>query len=78
MNEATKKLFCANCGSSIVTESTKFPGIVILKAGIMNGSLDKFKPASESFTNRKPQWLPCVDGVPQFPEQFEGQITLPS
>jgi hypothetical protein len=54
------------------TEGASFPGIIVVKAGIIDdGGLAKVTPSSESFTCRKPGWVTPVDGAKQFEKAFK-------
>lgn len=70
-NTAFRK-FCGICSSTMWTEGTIAPDLIIIKAGVMdNGGLAKFTPGAESFTSRKPGWVKNVDGAVQFEESFK-------
>ncbi|CAK7234220.1 hypothetical protein SBRCBS47491_008874 [Sporothrix bragantina] len=67
-----KRQFCNQCSCVMWTESPVFAGIVVVKAGVMDdGAFEKFKPASETFTSRKPGWVPCIADATQFPEAWQ-------
>lgn len=68
----TIRKFCGTCGSTMWIEASKLPDIVVVKAGIMDdGAMAKFTPSSETFTSRKPGWVPCVEGARQYEENFK-------
>ncbi|CAK7210286.1 hypothetical protein SCUCBS95973_000727 [Sporothrix curviconia] len=68
--------FCNKCSSVMWTESPVFAGIVVVKAGVMDdGAFEKFAPATETFTTRKPAWVGCIEGATQFPEAWQATTT---
>ncbi|KIW06156.1 uncharacterized protein PV09_03318 [Verruconis gallopava] len=63
--------FCGTCSSTMWTESSRFPDMVVLKAGILDeGGLARFTPSAETFTSRKPKWVNEVAGAVQCLEAF--------
>ena len=67
-----KRQFCGQCSCVLWTEAPAFAGIVVVKAGVMDdGAFEQFKPASETFTTRKPAWVPCIEGAAQFAEAWQ-------
>ncbi len=68
--------FCPTCGSPVISKSTGFQGLSIVKAG----SLDDpglFKPTMDIFTDSAQPWdhmdpdLPKFPGMPPMPEMPE-------
>ncbi|KAI6351895.1 hypothetical protein MCOR25_009689 [Pyricularia grisea] len=58
--------FCANCGSPVRGDSSKFPGFLILPVGCVDGGdADKadLRPTAEYFCISKAAWLPQVEGT---------------
>ncbi|MCJ1250609.1 hypothetical protein MMC30_007837 [Trapelia coarctata] len=62
-NEITS-YFCGDCGTTLWRESTGFPGIKILKEGVLE-TVSGTKPTIEFYSVRKPEWLPEVAGAEQ-------------
>ena len=60
------RVFCANCGSRIVSNNLKdFPGHVFVQQGSLNRLDQWFAPKVEIFTWSREKWMPPLD-VPQF------------
>ncbi|KIH93224.1 hypothetical protein SPBR_03299 [Sporothrix brasiliensis 5110] len=67
-----ERKFCNKCSSTLWTESASFAGVVVVKAGVMDdNAFAEFQPASETFTSRKPGWVPVVEGAAQFEEAWK-------
>jgi len=64
-----KRVFCSTCGSPIFSESRNFPGVVRIRAGLINEPLP-VKPIAHFYTASKCNWWPIDDGLPQFPEAY--------
>ncbi|KAF2104994.1 hypothetical protein NA57DRAFT_71189 [Rhizodiscina lignyota] len=63
--------FCGTCSSTMWTETSMRPDIIVIKVGVMDdGGLAKFTPGIETFTSRKPGWVKEVEGATQFEESF--------
>jgi hypothetical protein len=59
---------CSQCGSLLYRTSTGYPGMMIIKAGCIDGVEDPaktFVPTVEIFTRSRVPWLPAVDGAKQ-------------
>lgn len=60
------RAFCANCGSPVRGDSSKFPGFLIVPVGCLDGSdADKadLRPTAEYFCLSKAAWLPGLEGT---------------
>lgn len=66
-------MFCAQCGTHIVTKDKRHPDIVGIPAGRLEG-LDLPSPKGEYFVSDKAPWfqitsrLPCFGGETEFEE----------
>ena len=58
--------FCPECGSSIIEEPARRPGLVILNAGTLDDPT-AVKPAIEIFCDRALPWVPPASGTKRFP-----------
>lgn len=57
--------FCADCGSTLARTGEAFPGAVIVKAGTLQGGIEKAKPGAELFSPGRASWLGGVSGAQQ-------------
>jgi hypothetical protein len=64
-----QRFFCEKCGSPIYSKTDKLPGVVRIRAGTLDGSLNT-KPVAHSYTNYKANWLDIHDDLPTFPEGY--------
>ncbi|OAL46959.1 hypothetical protein IQ07DRAFT_517040 [Pyrenochaeta sp. DS3sAY3a] len=70
-NPVTRK-FCGTCSCAMWTEAASFPGIVVVKAGVMDGGvLGSVVPGTEAWTCRRPGWVGEVQGATQFCEGYK-------
>ncbi|KAF2094207.1 hypothetical protein NA57DRAFT_80622 [Rhizodiscina lignyota] len=64
--------FCPTCSTSMYAMPEAFPGIVVVKTGVLDREegeedpLDLFKPTVEGFTCRRASWLSGFEGLAQF------------
>jgi hypothetical protein len=71
--ENLERVFCAQCGTHIVTKHKRYPDIVGIPAGLLEG-LDLPSPKGEYFVRDKAPWfqissrLPCFGGETGFEE----------
>jgi hypothetical protein len=59
---------CGQCGSLLYRTSTGSPGIMVIKAGCIDGVEDpakSFVPQVEVFTRSRVPWVPPVEGAEQ-------------
>ncbi len=63
---------CNSCGGLLYRTSTGYPGTMVIKAGLVDGSdeSEAFKPDVELFTNSRLTWLRPVEGAKQEPGDF--------
>ncbi|TVY30873.1 hypothetical protein LHYA1_G000786 [Lachnellula hyalina] len=58
---------CAECGSLLYRTSDGYPGVMVIKAGCIDGkdaSLE-FVPQVELFTRSRVPWVPAIEGAKQ-------------
>jgi hypothetical protein len=61
-----KRFFCSKCGSPIYSCRDSLPGVLRIRAGLINEPLAVGLAAHFYFAS-KCNWWPINDGVPQFP-----------
>lgn len=59
--------FCGDCGSTLYRDGGAFPGMKVVKVGVMDGGndLDEAKPVAELYGPSRPSWLPAISGADQ-------------
>lgn len=64
--------FCPKCSSPLYANPEKFPGMTAVKTGILDtvdgkktDPMTAFKPAAESWTCNRPEWLSGIEGAVQ-------------
>lgn len=59
--------FCGECSSTLWSEGKAFPGLKVIKVGLLDDAevRDMLRPEMEQFTSRRVQWLSEVEGVEQ-------------
>jgi len=59
--------FCGECGSTLYRDGDAFPGMKIIKAGVLDGdkTLEESKPAAELFAPQRASWQPEMPGAQQ-------------
>ena len=67
---------CSSCGGLLYRTTTGHPDIMVIKAGLMDGSdeSEAFKPDVEIFTRSRLSWLRPVEGVKQEEGDFSTAI----
>ncbi|KAJ9641058.1 hypothetical protein H2199_005726 [Coniosporium tulheliwenetii] len=65
--ETITSFFCGDCGSTMYRESGSFPGLKIVKAGVMDDveALAEAKPDAELYTKTRVNWVQPVPGADQ-------------
>ena len=63
-----ERVFCANCGSPILSKTTKLPGVVRIRAGTLNGDLEA-KPIYHIYFDSKANWFEVNDDLPKHSER---------
>jgi hypothetical protein len=59
---------CGQCGSLLYRTSTGYPGLMVIKAGCIDGVEDPaktFVPTVETFTRSRVPWVPAIEGAKQ-------------
>lgn len=64
-----KRVFCSRCGSPIYSSKDTVPGVVRVRAGLINEPL-AVRPIAHFHVASKCNWWPIDDGLPQFPESY--------
>ena len=62
-----QRVFCRECGSPVYSFHEKKPGVVRIRAGLLNEPLAT-RPAFHIYTDSACNWWPIEDGLPQYPE----------
>lgn len=58
--------FCGDCGSTLYRDGENFPGMKIVKAGVLGGkTLEASKPNVELFAPERPGWIGALEGAEQ-------------
>jgi hypothetical protein len=65
-----KRVFCSTCGSPLFSHKDSLPGILRIRAGLINEPLHA-RPVAHFYTGSKCNWWPINDTLPQF---SEGQV----
>ncbi|MGQ0620710.1 MAG: GFA family protein [Panacagrimonas sp.] len=63
------RVFCKRCGSPIYSRKDTAPGVVRLRAGLIDEPL-AVGPIAHFHTASKCNWWPIDDGLPQFPDAY--------
>jgi hypothetical protein len=61
-----ERLFCAECGSPVISRAAKAPGVVRLRAGLLAEPVQA-RPEFHFHTSSKASWWPITDALPQHP-----------
>lgn len=61
------RVFCSRCGSPIYSKTDKKPGIVRIRAGLINEPLP-VRPVAHFYVASKANWWEITDKLPQFKE----------
>jgi len=61
-----QRLFCAECGSPIISRSAGDPGMVRIRAGALDEPVDA-RLAFHFHVASKASWMPITDDLPQHP-----------
>lgn len=60
-----ERVFCGTCGSPIFSRKDTIPGVLRIRAGLINEPLAA-KPVAHCYTGSKANWWPIDDELPQF------------
>lgn len=64
--QAVYRHFCGNCGSPIASIADAIPGLILIKAGTIDGGA-RFAPSAEAYCDSKLSWVPAIEGATPFP-----------
>jgi hypothetical protein len=64
-----ERSFCSRCGSPIFSRRDSLPGVLRVRAGLLDAPIDT-RPIAHFHTSAKPDWWMICDGLPQFPESY--------
>lgn len=67
------RAFCRRCGSPLYSRKDALPGVLRLRAGLINEAL-AVRPVAHYHTGSKANWWPIDDDLPQFEA---GDVTPP-
>ncbi|WP_227712215.1 GFA family protein [Marinobacter zhanjiangensis] len=67
-----QRFFCSNCGSPIYSKKDALPGVLRIRAGLINEPLSS-KPVAHFYTGSKANWWPINDDLPQFEAAYVPQ-----
>ncbi|MDX1802465.1 MAG: GFA family protein [Alcanivorax sp.] len=62
-----KRVFCRECGSPIFSRREDLPGVVRIRAGLLNEPLNS-RPAFRAYVASACNWWPLDDDLPRYPE----------
>ncbi|MCU9950425.1 GFA family protein [Pseudomonas sp. PDM13] len=62
-----QRVFCERCGSPLYSKSEKAPGVLRIRAGLLEGELET-RPANHAYVASRANWWEIQDSLPQFPE----------
>ncbi|MQX51924.1 GFA family protein [Alcanivorax sediminis] len=68
-----KRVFCRECGSPLYSCLDSLPGVVRIRAGLLNEPL-KTRPAFHFYVASACNWWPINDDLPQYPEGRPVQV----
>lgn len=64
-----QRVFCSRCGSPIYSQKDTLPGVLRIRAGLINEPLT-VGPAAHFHTGSKSNWWPINDDLPQFEASY--------
>ena len=56
--------FCPDCGSTLARSGGAFPGMYIVKAGVLD-DIEYAKPVAELYSDARPAWIHEIEGAEQ-------------
>jgi hypothetical protein len=65
-NPGKARVFCANCGSPIISRSALNPGWVRVRVGTVDEPVGA-RPIFHFYVDSKASWLPIDDDLPRYP-----------
>lgn len=66
------RVFCSRCGSPLFSERRSLPGVIRLRAGLLNEPLVT-RPAAQFYTAHKSNWWPLREDLPVYEEGYEAR-----
>lgn len=60
------RMFCNRCGAAIATDAKAFPGMLFMKAGVLD-DVSKVKPGLHIWTDSAQPWVQIEPGVQKVP-----------
>ncbi|HEY0820299.1 MAG TPA: GFA family protein [Rhizobacter sp.] len=64
-----QRVFCRRCGSPIYSARSSLPGVLRLRAGLINEALD-VRPLFHAYVAHKANWYDIRDDVPQHRDAY--------
>jgi len=64
-----ERLFCSRCGSPILSRRASLPGVVRIRAGLIDEPLQS-RPGFHAHVASKASWWDIGDGLPRYPQGF--------
>ncbi len=61
-----ERAFCGRCGSPLFSRRAALPGVVRVRAGLLDEPVNA-RLAWHAHTDSKSRWWPILDGLPQYP-----------
>lgn len=65
-----QRLFCRRCGSPVFSRNARFPGVLRIRAGSLEGELET-RPGLHIYAGSKANWWALLDDLPQYAERQE-------
>lgn len=63
-----ERLFCAECGSPVISRTAAAPGMVRVRAGLLAEPVDA-RPVFHFHVASKASWAPIEDDLPKYPAE---------
>jgi hypothetical protein len=67
-----QRVFCRECGSPIYSKKDSLPGVLRIRAGLINEPLSS-GPVAHCYTGSKANWWPIYDDLTQFEAAYVPQ-----
>lgn len=64
-----QRVFCSRCGSPVYSMRVSLPGVLRIRAGLINEPL-RTRPIAHFHTASQCNWWPITDTLPQFAEAY--------
>lgn len=69
-----QRVFCSRCGSPVYSKNARVPGVLRIRAGLLDAPVDITLAAHFHVASRC-NWWPISDGLLQFPHAYPGPPT---